>query len=726
MKPARTIISVAIALFMMLGAVGTLGVSAAQEVPEGVPVTFTWPAPHIGDRGTYTETVIELTQDGYTVLEEEEELLQFEWATPRVEHQADGSAYLANILQVPDGDDPPSWWAIMPGTQDIFGRSFGWYRGEDGLANRGSLTSLKEPGSDGVRVACGLMSPLHGTTFSLDEPQELFSTCAWGGTAWEDTLTFRPIATEMLGDEKTVLFAAETDLQDVLSLVVDDVPPHAYYVWLSESYPYPLRMAYSWFGQEMHVYRLSAFDRGATPLLETTYQASGPMPEATMAMPTQIGLDDAGITHPFKLSDALDIARQDASVSSYMDRYDWRVAFAHGQEYTGVEPRFEWDIELWNERTPFHFTIEKRALDPVASLTGESPYTIERQPNLQQVYPSFALLDQDPRPTVASMWAQWEHVTDAGTPNSYYLQTYCSGDFCERAHVLAWGGRIVMEEDALPGSDPRLVGGMRSYWRYDHWHYYISDFPDDNPIRESESEGYSLIEEELGRGSAPPLLNLGAPTGQSQVPEDAGTLDATAPIWSWPDRPGMVLGAGLIAFGAAAAYYFWPALKTGGIGLFSRVRDPEVLASHPVRRQILDAITASPGAHAAELRRTLSIGAGAFQHHTRKLVDAGLVTRIQQGGYTCHFLKGAADHRVMVGAPALRTPAARAILEAVLAQPGIGAGAAAKTAGVAASTATHHIRRLEEAGLLHATRTGNTTKLVPSEMAKQGIDAIAA
>jgi len=168
--------------------------------------------------------------------------------------------------------------------------------------------------------------------------------------------------------------------------------------------------------------------------------------------------------------------------------------------------------------------------------------------------------------------------------------------------------------------------------------------------------------------------------------------------WAPPGLPATV-GIGLVAMGLAMLYYLWPALRSGGLGLFSRVRTDKLL-DNPVRAEIHQAIEARPGIHQQDLVRLVGKGNGTVEHHLRKLLDAGLVTRVQGTGYTCYFLKGSTDRHTMAAAPVLKSPIAQAVLEAARLRPGVPPSVLARELGVSPPTISYHLRRLESAGLV--------------------------
>lgn len=169
-------------------------------------------------------------------------------------------------------------------------------------------------------------------------------------------------------------------------------------------------------------------------------------------------------------------------------------------------------------------------------------------------------------------------------------------------------------------------------------------------------------------------------------------------------------GVGLLGGLAAAAYLMWPKLKFLGAGLYSRIGRDDVLA-HDVRRRIRDEVAAEPGIHFRELKRRLGVGRGILEHHLDKLVDADVLSEASSTGYRCYFPHGRVDRQVMQAAAALRSDTARTLLRAVAARPGASLSDLARAAGMATSTASYHLDRLVEAGLVAKGRDGSKLSL---------------
>jgi DNA-binding MarR family transcriptional regulator len=200
----------------------------------------------------------------------------------------------------------------------------------------------------------------------------------------------------------------------------------------------------------------------------------------------------------------------------------------------------------------------------------------------------------------------------------------------------------------------------------------------------------------FGSGQPSPVApSSPAPSGARTAP-----LVSLAAITALPSAPAAT-GIGFVALAGSLLYYLWPALRQGGVGLFSRVRASDLL-DNPARAQIVQAVEARPGIHHQELVRLIDKGNGAVEHHLQKLVIGGLIVRHRGTGYTCYFAKGAIDRRQMAAAPLLKSPVAQGVLEAARARPGTTLSQVARELGVSVPTVHYHAQRLQAAGLIDA------------------------
>jgi DNA-binding transcriptional ArsR family regulator len=178
--------------------------------------------------------------------------------------------------------------------------------------------------------------------------------------------------------------------------------------------------------------------------------------------------------------------------------------------------------------------------------------------------------------------------------------------------------------------------------------------------------------------------------------------------------PAEVASVGAAALLAGLAYWLWPAVKSGGVGLFSRVATEDLL-QNPQRARIVQIVESEAGIHHRELERRVGLGRGALEHHLRKLITGGLLLSHRGPGYTCYFPKrtGAGAMRA---APALKSDTAQALLDLVRRRPGVTLSEAALTLGVSVGTIHHHTKRMATAGVLTSTRQGASVRLTATTL----------
>lgn len=194
---------------------------------------------------------------------------------------------------------------------------------------------------------------------------------------------------------------------------------------------------------------------------------------------------------------------------------------------------------------------------------------------------------------------------------------------------------------------------------------------------------------------------IATPRPLQQAPAEPAQ-ERQAAVWSPPGAEAAT-SMGVVALLGGLLFYFWPALKSGAVGMFSRIHKDKVL-NHPLRQAIVDAATEEPGVHFQALVRRLSVGRGTLEHHLQRLLTNGYLVEQTGGGYTCYFLAGQLDRRLMAAAAALKAPVARRLLEAVLDDPGSSGRHMAQRLGIAPSTVSHHVQRLQSAGLIEKQR----------------------
>ncbi len=295
----------------------------------------------------------------------------------------------------------------------------------------------------------------------------------------------------------------------------------------------------------------------------------------------------------------------------------------------------------------------------------------------------FPRLEQMPAdvPSPAALMERYTAANPGRPANRYGFETVCRGQGCGRVDLyVEVGTQAEREEDALA----RFGAGLeRTSMGLDKLRV--------------DGQGRAVLRTSIAQEQTGSLV--ARPDGEGAGPQATAAAVPSA-AWVLPAAPAAATGISLLALAGAALYYFWPALKgAASFGLFSRIEGDQLL-DHPVRRAIADAIDGEPGIHFLALSRKVGAGRGALEHHLRKMTAAGLVTRQQAAGYTCYFPKGKVDRHLMAAAASLRSDGSRAILQAVAATPGASSRDLAARLGLAPSTISYHLKRLEQAGLV--------------------------
>lgn len=178
-----------------------------------------------------------------------------------------------------------------------------------------------------------------------------------------------------------------------------------------------------------------------------------------------------------------------------------------------------------------------------------------------------------------------------------------------------------------------------------------------------------------------------------------------------------VAAAGLGAILVAALAWASGALKSvaGAVaGLFpgyARVHGDDVL-EHPARAELYSLVQANPGLHFMELCGKVDFGASTLNHHLRVLERNQFVSRVRDGRY-CRFFDqraGLYSRERKHAASVLRNDATAAIVAHIIQHPGIAQRDLADHFGIAPSTVSWHIDRLQREGLVQKQRDRHFTR----------------
>jgi DNA-binding transcriptional ArsR family regulator len=553
-----------------------------------------------------------------------------------------------------------------------------------------------------MHVPCGQRTPLHGAGGLPSGPVSLGS-CGWPG---DDGPVYEPGDWEDLRSGRAMRFEAAG--QPLLE------------AWFDSASPFPAKLTASmtetvyepWTVGRLFTLERTAWARGEAPypVREPAVPAPRPVPIAPHAGPWL--LDDTGLDAELPLATAYATAEAAPRATSRTGTAgltrqgqqqptvkEWLAL--HPDGYLGDAERYE-SVDRYGQRNPGwvllwvdgngawlgkRVSYEATTDGPVTVFLPEAsgrrlvvsdwtPKPTQRE--LLELVASFPDSGQVPAklPRAADIAGRFLEGSPSATGITYYgFRAFCGETDCAEAGIYAWAGQSTSTFDPNTGA----TGGNASQSQLS-----------------VDGDGLALLRYRQTHDAAP-VLGLGAPSSADTPPAAAAAAGPGA--WTLPSTPAATTGIGLVAAIAGLLYYFWPALKGGPlVGLFSRIRSDKVL-DHPQRARLLDAIQADPGVHFQELARRLGLGHGVLDHHLRKLMDADLVLLRRAPGYTCYFPK-ATDRRMMDAAPMLRSGGSRAVLGAVAERPGVSSRDLASHLGLAPSTVSYHLKRLETAGLV--------------------------
>lgn len=150
--------------------------------------------------------------------------------------------------------------------------------------------------------------------------------------------------------------------------------------------------------------------------------------------------------------------------------------------------------------------------------------------------------------------------------------------------------------------------------------------------------------------------------------------------------------AAAIALAALARRRWWLLAA-----LYSRLPRERIL-DHPVRRAMTEAIRARPGIPRAVLQRALALADGQVDHHLRRLVQTGIVVKVERGGQRLLYLAG-------TDAPADADLAAD-VAAALAARTAATAREVASMVGLSPQHARYYLEKLRRSGAATAESRG--------------------
>lgn len=726
LQPRRILTALAIVVTLAATTVAAAGIGSTSHANAGpLPVTFVMAEARIGDQGNYTWSHVVLDADGNATVVEEHELWGFRWLAAKPMRDKDGRLHDTNTLhqwgwQRCDDCGTGSGKDGSSGVGNGASGGLGWERYAEPVysIDRSDLSivaysylseSAMDPNQDygghSMRQSmllgpddrfapnCGPLGPWQGKSVPLGDKVRLFSACFGFGNAFssDGTGRFEAQGTQVVENRTLVLFS-QGGWQDT-------------HVWYDASIPVPLRIAVQRAGasNEYDVLQLTNFLRGSAPLAWGGDSPLAPAPTWVEA-PLVDGLaDETGVEHPFGAHDALQAARGQPEAEEFFAVLDrGYVSFLDYREHHREgATSFSWDIAASDGKANPAIQVTMDVVSEERSTMPSAPVPLPPLPGFAQTVHNVTITVEatsdrggshhpDPSqvpataPTVASMMTRW--------------QAFASAEHNQRTGN-AWGLRIICVNACDDVVVERWAGHSASY---------------------SWANGTSMSLESLLTESASPRRGhdatlrestylwqaAGAAPSAGRMPAPAASDVQLSSAWVWiAPNAYVVAGTGAFAVLAGLAYLLWPILKSGAlVGLFSRVQSNQVL-EHPVRRDLLHLVEANPGIHLRELQRRLKISNSQLDHHVRKLADASTLRLVRGPGYTCLFARNA-DAGVLAGAGTLKAPAARRILQAAQARPGIGVRELAREAGLSTGTVSHHVERMRAAGLLQAGTVG--------------------
>lgn len=245
------------------------------------------------------------------------------------------------------------------------------------------------------------------------------------------------------------------------------------------------------------------------------------------------------------------------------------------------------------------------------------------------------------------------------------VQAICNGGLCEQGYVDTWlHGNVV----GLTPSGTLSIDWWGMRWSPGTLSFYSSAF--------ESATGPMVVSSEHQPANSPPQ--------KSEYKQSAAAG---------------VAGVGTLA---GLLYFLKPAL----VGLFSReVNDP---LEHPARASIMATVQASPGVHFQEIRRQTKLAAGTTQHHIRMLENSKQLVQEKALGKSCYFPKDRRGRQERLQQIARQDEKLSTILDAVRSGPQTMSILAEKLQ-VSASTANHHVAKLQDLQLVRLEKIGRTT-----------------
>lgn len=710
----RLLPATGVALAVAILGFGVIGLAVADGGEEGFPTSFRLAERHGGDKGVYQIVDEHLGEGG----ERREYDDRFFWSEEQpfmdgrdgtwqaVHARRTDSGLPWGYQESPEGSyvPVPVWWVDW--VESATGRTVG-VSSLLGLTTTslGPLLGDLNPVSSAERT----MALNAGTHWQDDEGCDL-ETLLRAGVRLDAPIRLPESCTEP-GEDPSVYTASPGEVDGMATVKFEET-----YVgdgWSSEgathyvaSLPEPVREEWTYSEQGVLLWHytatLTGFEHGAGP-----WVAGIELPPPVDLPPIEVaprdpwGPSEAGVEHPYPASQAWAEARDDPTFTGFRDylaAHPGAMA-ARGdyhEEREGNQTHRSWMFIIHADATSgdgkfmlFATQTTGPAGAAAADLLGLPLQT--GVPTTTSDHTGTEWTDQgEPgplptsMPTLASVMARWQAQTGSTAA--------ANGWSFDVDQVTAGQAGVDMP---TPRAQDLVMGGQRQ-GRASFLQLAVAH--DGTP--------WALVQEERSASNSNVGLT-GAPPGKVPPPSPQATAWAGM-VWTLPSGP-VASGTVAVSLLAGLIYWLWPFVKSGAVGLFSRIQGPKVL-QNPRRARILDAIAAEPGIHFSELLRRTGVGNGSLHHHLKVLRDAGRVEARAAQGYTCYFPAGA-PQAVVLGAAAAKADGAQRILGHVRAHPGRSVKEVAMECGLHPSTVTYHVQRLCEAGLVDALRDGREVRL---------------
>lgn len=550
-----------------------------------------------------------------------------------------------------------------------------------------------------IAVPCGARSDLQGRTAPIGS-----TVLVWGCSG--DDLGpdgFRVEGTEQLAGHDSLRVR-----NDVLGVRL----------WFQAGIPFPVQYEFDAAdgatmrqdGQRVERWTMTGFSRGDSPLAPVPLPEPVTLPPVVVAPADRYGPALGGHEVAYPLVTAVaDAQAGSTEVRDFMAQHpDWFLSWAdYSEEEQGDTVTPSWYLQMRSGQDDLRFSVQPRApaSGPAAPLLGLLPPAAGGDVTVNELH------DDDPSwpaecrptelPTVASLAARWAAMQQrtVAEANGYDFRLNCHFGDTVSPYAEVKAGEDLLVRPAEPGAlDPP------SSQRIEQTLTMLVSDAKATDLRMQYDE--TVVTQQTTGPLQPP----------AQAADGGGIERVPANIWLAPSGP-VAASITLVSILAALAYWLWPVLKAGPLGLFSRLEAPDLL-DHPLRKELAQRIEAQPGVHYQDLVRAMGKGKGTVEHHLRKLEEGGLVKSVPAGGYTC-FFPVAYDRRLTAAAPALKSEGARKVLAAIRANPGSSALQVGTATGLSPAAINHHLRRLGEAGLVDVLRNGRSLCLQPTALASQ-------